>query len=106
MLRTTGDAVGAVLKGDPEVTVSERARIMALIRNHGKAQEGPPHLAPEKRVLTRAEVARRFSRTTRFVDGLGSSGALRRVKLPGRTRACGYLAEEVERLMAGEGGEA
>jgi len=28
---------------------------------------------------------------------------LRRVKLPGRKRGCGFLAEEVERVMGGEG---
>jgi hypothetical protein len=29
---------------------------------------------------------------------------VRRVRLPGRKRACGFLAEEVERVMTGEGG--
>jgi hypothetical protein len=42
----------------------------------------------------------------RFVDKLAVQGVLRRVKLPGRQRACGFLADEVDRLMAGEGGEA
>jgi hypothetical protein len=39
----------------------------------------------------------------RFVDKLAVEGILRRVKMPGRQRGCGFLADEVERLIAGEG---
>jgi hypothetical protein len=103
MLSTTVDAVKALLKADPSVTPDDRIRIVSVIRNNGAAAAAArPKATVERRVLTRAEVARRFNRSTRFVDGLGNSGALRRVRLPGRTRACGYLVEEVERLMLGE----
>lgn len=102
MLSTTSEAVNAVLKADPALTPAERVRIMALIRNHGRKPEPATPPAPGKQVLTRDDVARRFNRSKRFVDGLGKAGILRRVKLPGRTRACGYLAEEVERVMSGE----
>jgi len=105
MLTTTADAVKAVLKADPAITPAERMRIMAAVRNHGKDVESLRPAAPaEKRILPRAEVARRFNRSLRFVDNLGKAGILRRVKLPGRARACGFLAEEVDRVMAGEGG--
>lgn len=104
MMTTTADAVKAVLKADPGLTPAERARILALIRNHGRDSETPRTVqSVEKRILVRAEVARRFGRTTRFVDYLAKAGALRRVKMPGRKRACGFLAEEVEKLMVGEG---
>ena len=104
MLTTTLDAVKAVLKADPALTPADRARIVASVRNHGKEVETPrPALVTEKRILTRAEVARRFNRSLRFVDHLAKAGTLRRVKLPGRVRACGFLAEEVERVMTGEG---
>ena len=101
MLGTTLDAVKAVLKVDPTLTPMDRARIVANIRNHGKETE-PLQTTPvvEKRIMLRAEVARRFSRPLRFVDHLARSGTLRRVILPGRVRSCGFLKEEVERLMS------
>lgn len=104
MLPTTIEAVKALLKADPVLTPADRTRIVATIRNHGREDEATRPAAPaERRVLSRAEVARRFSRSVRFVDDLGKAGILRRVKLPGRQRACGFLADEVERVMIGEG---
>jgi len=104
MMTTTADAVKAVLRADPGLTPADRARILALIRNHGRDSETPRTIqSVEKRILVRAEVARRFNRSLRFVDHLAKAGTIRRVKLPGRKRACGFLAEEVEKLMGGEG---
>lgn len=107
MLPTTADAVRAMLKADPSLAPLDRARIMSAVRNHGRGEPRETVEAPtrESRVLPRAEVARRFNRSLRFVDKLAVQGVLRRVKLPGRLRACGFLAEEVERVMAGEGVE-
>ena len=106
MLTTTLDAVKALLKADPALTPADRARIVASVRNHGREVETPRTGAvPEKRILPRSEVARRFNRSLRFVDHLAKAGTLRRVTLPGRKRACGFLADEVERLMTGEGVE-
>lgn len=106
MLPTTLDAVRALLKADPALTPADRVRILACIRNHGKAVEpSRDKPAPEKQILRRREVAGRFKRSVRFVDHLAREGTLRRVKLPGRQRACGFLAEEVERLMVGQGVE-
>jgi len=107
MLPTTVDAVKALLKADPSLTPADRSKIVGAIRNHGRPSEPKP--TPERqsaRILTRGEVAKRFGRTLRFVDNLAKDGTLRRVTLPGRKRACGFLAEEVERLMSGEGVEA
>lgn len=102
MLATTVDAMKALLKADPVLTPGDRARILASIRNHGMDSEMlRPAPTQEKRVLPRAEVARRFNRSLRFVDHLAKDGTLRRVMLPGRRRACGFLAEEVERIMIG-----
>jgi len=103
MFPTTIEAVKAVLKSDPGITPADRARIVASVRNHGKEVETIRTVASaEKRILVRADVARRFNRSLRFVDHLAKAGTLRRVKLPGRKRACGFLADEVERLMTGE----
>jgi len=107
MLPTTVDAVKALLKADPSLTPGDRSKIVGAIRNHGRPAEPKP--TPERqgaRILTRGEVAKRFGRTLRFVDNLAKDGTLRRVTLPGRQRACGFRAADVERLMAGEGVEA
>ena len=104
MLPTTIEAMKALLKADPVVTPLDRQRIVTVICNHGKSPETPRAAATvEKRILHRRDVARRFNRSLRFVDKLAVQGVLRRVKLPGRRRACGFLAEEVERVMGGEG---
>ena len=103
MLPTTGDAVKALLKTDPSLTPAERTRIMASVRNHGQpVDEARPVEKPKTQILTRKEVAHRFGRSLRFVDKLAVEGILRRVKMPGRVRACGYREEDIERLMAGE----
>ena len=102
MQTTSLDAVKAILKADPSLTPTDRARIVASVRNHGKEVETLRTVpVAEKHILTRAEVARRFNRSLRFVDHLAKAGTLRRVMLPGRTRACGFLADEVERVMTG-----
>jgi hypothetical protein len=101
---TTLDALKALLKTDPSLTPVDRTWIAASVRNHGRDVETLRKVAVvEKHILPRAEVARRFNRSLRFVDHLAKAGTLRRVKLPGRKRACGFLAEEVERVMTGEG---
>lgn len=108
MLTTTAEAVRALLKADPSLTPADRARILGAVRNHGRNERSEPAAAVthESHVWPRAEVARRFNRSLRFIDKLAVQGVLRRVRLPGRKRACGFLAGEVERVMAGEGGEA
>ncbi len=105
MLTTTADAMKALLKADPSLTPTDRARIIGAMRNQDR-EEQPVKVAAtpkESRVLLRSEVAQRFNRSLRFVDYLAKAGILRRVKMPGRQRACGFLSEEVDRLMAGEG---
>jgi len=103
MLPTTTDAVKAMLKADPTLTPGDRTNIMTAIVNHG-ANPDTEKQAPatrSARILTRAEVAKRFGRTLRFVDKLAVEGTLRRVTLPGRQRSCGYLEQDVEKLLQG-----
>jgi len=103
MLPTTMEAMKALLKADPAVTPVDRQRIVETLRNHGRQLQTPRAPATrDKRILSRLDVAQRFNRSLRFVDHLAKTGTLRRVMLPGRQRACGFLAEEVERLMDGE----
>ena len=105
MLPTTIDAVKALLKADPSLTPTDRCVIVGTIRNHGRSAEATPSTTRQGvRILTRAEVAKRFDRSLRFVDKLATEGVLRRVTLPGRVRACGYREADIERLLSAEGG--
>lgn len=56
--------------------------------------------APE-RILSRAEVACRFNKTDRTVDQWARLGILRKVRLPGSSRAVGFRASEVDALLRG-----
>jgi hypothetical protein len=103
MLPTTVDAVKALLRADPSLNATDRSRIVTTIRNHGMHDN--VRARPERRgerLLTRAEVARRFDRSLRFVDKLAAEGVLERVRMPGRIRACGYRETDVERLLGKE----
>jgi len=56
-----------------------------------------------ERLLTRAEVSVIMRVHQRTVQNWAKQGILRGVKLPGRQRARGYLASEVNRLLTGKG---
>jgi hypothetical protein len=100
MLNTTLEIVRSGLKADPTLTPQDRARLLAVLRN-GVTPHKPDCPAPDNtpRLLRRAEVARRLSRSLRFVDKLAASGVLAKRKLPGRVRASGFLASDVDGLI-------
>jgi hypothetical protein len=100
MLATTIKIVRSGLESDPSLTPADRTRLMAVLRNGvtpHKPDSPPPDNPPC--LVRRAEVARRMSRSLRFVDKLAASGILAKHKLPGRVRASGFLASDVDRLI-------
>jgi predicted DNA-binding transcriptional regulator AlpA len=101
MLDTTQDAVRAMLKADPSLTPADRGRILATLRNHGKADPEPT--ATEPRIIRRREAARRLGCSLRAVDNWTRAGILRKVRLPGRIRHCGFRESDIAALIAGEG---
>jgi hypothetical protein len=96
-LRATLKLVRAALETDPSISVAQRSKLMQAIREGFCPPDGPaappPDAAP--RILRRAEVARRLSVSLRTVDKL----PIRKVKLPGRTRAAGFLESDVNLLL-------
>jgi hypothetical protein len=104
MLQTTLEIVRSGLKSDPTLTAQERARLLATMRE-SVAQKSAPVTPTEPRLIRRAEVARKLSRSLRFVDKLAASGILAKRKLPGRVRAAGFLASDVDALIQGGGVE-
>lgn len=99
MLNTTIEIVRSGLKADPTITPQERTRLLATLRQPA-AQKAVPEIFIEPRLVRRAEVARRLSCSLRTVDKLAASGVLAKRKLPGRLRASGFLASDVDTLIA------
>jgi len=100
MLGTTIEIIRSGLKSDPTLTPHERARLLAALRQPA-AQKSGRETSSDPRLVRRAEVARRLSRSLRFVDKLASAGILAKHKLPGRLRASGFLASDVDALIIG-----
>ena len=98
MLNTTLEIVRSGLKADPTLTPQERMRLLAALRAPA-SQKPAPVISAELRLIRRAEVARRLSCCLRTVDKLAASGILVKRKLPGRVRASGFLASDVDILI-------
>ncbi len=102
MLNTTLEIVRSGLKSDPTLTPLDRTRLLAALRESA-AQKPALETSAEPRLVRRAEVARRLSCSLRMVDKLAASGVLAKRKLPGRLRAAGFLASDLDKLIAGCG---
>lgn len=99
MMDTTLDMLKVGLRIDPSLTPAERNRILAVIRNHGR--NDTPAENREPRLVRRSEAARRLGIGLRALDGLCRNGALPKVKLPGRIRACGIRESDLLALIEG-----
>ncbi len=96
VLSTTLDVCRAALKADTNVSAAERARLLALLRTGGVPEIPPtPPLMAVPRILRRAAVAQRLSISLRTVDKL----PIKKIKLPGRIRAAGFLESDVNDLL-------
>ncbi|HAS82593.1 MAG TPA: hypothetical protein DCS43_07970 [Verrucomicrobia bacterium] len=100
MLPTTQTAVKAMLQADPSLTPDDRSAILLAIRNHGKTATAPT-TSDAPQILTRKTAAAMLNRSPRLVDLLSAQGILKRVMLPGRTRAVGYRRADVVALIEG-----
>jgi hypothetical protein len=104
MLPSTSDAIQSVLKTDPTIPPAQRKRMMGALRAGSEPQlkvVPPPDTAP--RVIRRKEAARRLACCVRVVDRLAQEGTLKRVRLPGRVRAAGFLESDINQLLASNG---
>lgn len=102
MLTTTIEIIRSGLKSDPSLNPADRARILATIRNSMNAPKVDTAINSEPRLIRRVEVARRLSCSLRTVDKLAVNGVLAKRKLPGRVRASGFLASDVDALVSGK----
>lgn len=101
MLPTTFDVFKAALRSDPTVSVSDRTRILAVLRNGanpanaGAATPQPPGIVRPK------TAALRLGRSVRAVHQLAAQGLLQKVRFPGRKRCAGITTESLASLLKG-----
>lgn len=99
MLPSTLEIIKTTLKNDKTLSDVEYKRFITMLRFGGN-ETGQTNTKPtEKRILRRPEVARRMSVGLRTIDKWAKEGILRKMKLPGRKRACGFLSSEIDALM-------
>ena len=99
MLPSTLEIIKTTLKNDKTLSAVEYKRFITMLR-FGRNETSQANTKPtEKRILRRHEVARRMSVGMRTVDKWAKEGIIRKMKLPGRKRACGFLSSEIDTLM-------
>jgi hypothetical protein len=100
LLPTTIDVIRAALKADPNPSAADRARLLAMMRTGSEPQtkSAPPDTGP--RILRRKQAADRLGgRSLRWIDRLAQQGVLKKVKMPGRKRGCGFLESDINALL-------
>lgn len=98
MLTSTMDIVRSVFNNDSTISAHERNRLMAQLRG-GAVCPVAPCEKPAERIVLRKEAAQRLGRSLRTIDALSRSGALPKIKLPGRKRGCGFRESDLLNLM-------
>ena len=101
MLDTTLQIIRSGLKADPSLTPNDRARILVLLREAPRPPKDENGYPEKPRIIGRAEAAERLDKSLRLIDRLAQQGILRKVKLPGRKRAMGFLESDIEVLIGG-----
>ena len=100
MLATTFELLRAAFKSDPTITATERASLLALVRQGREASSSKQNAASYPRILKPKVAAERLGCSVRTVHKLAKEGSLPKVRLPGRERAAGVREEDVNRLLA------
>lgn len=83
-----------------QLNQKERTEFLRLFMPPENQSNSTP--APCHRLLRRAEVAQRMSCSVRNVDRLAKEGVLRKLQLPGRSRASGFLESDLAVLLTGK----
>jgi predicted DNA-binding transcriptional regulator AlpA len=101
MLETTLKIMRSGLEADPSLTPADRARLMATLRNGGTPQSKTAAATPNAgpKILRRKQAAKLYECSVRLIDRLAQQGFLKKVRLPGRTRAAGFLESDIEALI-------
>lgn len=97
MTEKTESVLAAVCAADETIKKPDYIAAMSLLRGEKNAVA-----ANCDKPLTRAEVARMLRVSLVTVTTLGKDGTIRRIVLPGRSRALGYSLRSVEEILNGK----
>ncbi len=97
MLPTTIEVLKAATRADPTLDPAARARVIAAMQAATTPTAATE--APGARILRRTEVAHRLSLSLRSIDKLAVQGVLQKIRFPGRGRAAGFRAADVDALI-------
>jgi hypothetical protein len=102
MLDSTIELIRAGLKTDPTLSLAERARLILILRNHGRQTQPPQAVHAEPKIIRRKQAAERLNSSLRFVDLLARQGVLKKCTLPGRRRAVGILESSLLAVLVAQ----
>jgi predicted DNA-binding transcriptional regulator AlpA len=91
----TLQAVRAILRADASLSDEQRGVMLKAMKHGG--EQAPTRNEP-RRILRRREAAALLGRSVRTIDEWARVGLIRKVRLPGRARACGFSSAELERV--------
>jgi hypothetical protein len=97
MRDTTIRMIRIHLQVDDSITPAERERLM---RRLGAPTSSETPTPPTDRLLRRAEAGRMLGRSVKTVDRWASTGILRRIVVPSRRRAAGFLMSDLNALIS------
>ncbi len=102
MQNSTLRVVKAAMEADNSISASKRKNMLRHLADADvlSAQESKPD-----RLLKRRDVALVLGVSSRSVDLYAQRGILRRVRIPGQSRASGFLESEVADLLQVDAGD-
>lgn len=90
-------AMKAILDSDSIRTKSDREQLMRTLGLDESAKTLPDK---SERIVSFAEAADRLACTKRTIHNIVNRGGLMKVRFPGVTKAHGFLASDIEALLA------
>jgi hypothetical protein len=90
-------AMKAILESDPVRTKSDRAELQRAL---GLDEDAKNATVTRERIVSFAEAADRLACTKRTLHNIVYRGGLTKVRLPGVTKAHGFLASDIDALLA------
>jgi predicted DNA-binding transcriptional regulator AlpA len=95
MLKTTQQAILAILRADPSIYADEFNRIKGALEGNGNKTETPK----DRPLIKRAEVSRLTGLSGISIDRYARMGFLRRVYLGNSSRASGFDPASVDEFL-------
>lgn len=97
MLPSTKTAIHAILSADSGIDKTQIKAALSVLdsKANAAAMETP------SRILSRTEVGKLLGVSAKRIDQLAQQGTLRRIVMPGCSRAIGFSSEDIQKITAG-----